>query len=365
MAGEEPEKEDGEEDAIAVTEALLPCLDGVKLVDAPVLFFVLSHKAFVVELEQLYHLALEVAETGSPDRQFVDDLGRRFDFFKLVYKYHSAAEDEIIFPALNNKVKNVVTTSALEHKCISDDFCSAVQCLDLLRKECEDFTHLFQKLIFSISSIKSTICEHMLKEEKLVFPLVMKQFSSEEQAKLVWQYICSVPIALLEDFLPWMASSLPPNEQLDLLDCMKIVVSKEEVLEEVVISWLNNKKHSPPKACNAYGQGAQFYSGHVSSVEILKIHPNMFHFGEEEKSMPYSIYASIGPNPLDGIYIWNTALTRDFRKVLDKLCQLRSSNNISNLSSTVVQLQFLLDILIAYRVNLQQCIGSNIFSPRK
>ncbi|XP_071902474.1 zinc finger protein BRUTUS-like At1g74770 isoform X1 [Coffea arabica] len=354
MAGEEPEKEDGEEDAITVTEALLPCLDGAKLVDAPILFFVLSHKAFVRELEQLHRSALEVADIGSPDRQFVDDLGRRFDFFKLVYKYHAAAEDEIVFPALNSKVKNVVTTSALEHKCINDDFCSTVQCLDLLRKECEDFTHLFQKLIFCISSIKSAICEHMLKEEKLVFPLLIGQFPSEEQAKLVWQYICSVPIALLEDFLPWMACSLPPDEQLDLLDCMKIVVSKEEVLEEVVISWLNNKKPSPPEACNVYGQGAQFYSGHVSSMEILKIHPNTFDFGEEEKSKLCSFYTSIGPNPLDGIYIWNTALARDFRKVLDELYQIRSSNNMSNLSSIVVQLQFLLDVLISYSNALNQ-----------
>lgn len=66
-----------------------------------------------------------------------------------------------------------------------------------------------------------------------VFPLVVKHFPSEEQAKLVWQYMCSVPIALMEDFLIWMASSLPPNDQIDLLDCIKIVVSKDEVLQEV------------------------------------------------------------------------------------------------------------------------------------
>lgn len=63
----------------------------------------------------------------------------------------------------------MVSTYVLEHKRINDDFHSVFQSLDLLREESEDFGILFQKLTFSIGSIKSIICEHMLKEEKLVF----------------------------------------------------------------------------------------------------------------------------------------------------------------------------------------------------
>lgn len=84
-------------------------------------------------------------------------------------------------------------------------------------------------------------------------------------------------------------------------------------------------------------------------MDSLKIYPDAYHFGGEEQLKPYFIHASSGPNPIDGIRVWNTALTKDFRNVLDELYQIRSSNSFSNLSSIVVQLQFLSDVLIFYR----------------
>lgn len=66
-----------------------------------------------------------------------------------------------------------------------------------------------------------------------VFPLLVQRFSSEEQASLVWQFMSSVPVMLLEDFLPWMASYLSLDEQADIMLCIKEVVPKEELLQEV------------------------------------------------------------------------------------------------------------------------------------
>ena len=61
----------------------------------------------------------------------------------------------------------------------------------------------------------------------------MQQFSIEEQASLIWQFLCSVPIMLLEDFLPWLTSFLSPDEQEDILHCIIEVVPKEKLLQEV------------------------------------------------------------------------------------------------------------------------------------
>lgn len=66
-----------------------------------------------------------------------------------------------------------------------------------------------------------------------VFPLLMQQFSSEEQASLIWQFLCNVPIMLLEDFLPWLTSFLSPLEQEDILHCIQEIIPKEELLQEV------------------------------------------------------------------------------------------------------------------------------------
>lgn len=61
----------------------------------------------------------------------------------------------------------------------------------------------------------------------------MNQFSPQEQASLVWQFMCSVPVLLLEDFLPWMTSFLSPEEQVNVVNCIKEVVPEEKLLEEV------------------------------------------------------------------------------------------------------------------------------------
>lgn len=76
---------------------LLPSLTGVKLVDAPILFFVYSHKVFRKELEELHRLVLDKTDSFkvSIDGEFVDNFCSRFEFFKLVFKYHSTAEDEV------------------------------------------------------------------------------------------------------------------------------------------------------------------------------------------------------------------------------------------------------------------------------
>lgn len=72
-------------------------LCGVKLVDCPILLLVFFHKAMLAELEELRRVAVEASEergSGGRDLIFVDFLGR-FEFLKIVYKYHCTAEDEV------------------------------------------------------------------------------------------------------------------------------------------------------------------------------------------------------------------------------------------------------------------------------
>lgn len=66
-----------------------------------------------------------------------------------------------------------------------------------------------------------------------VFPLLMQRLSFKEQASLVWQFICSVPVILLEDFLPWMMSYLSVREHADAIFCIKEIIPKERLLQEV------------------------------------------------------------------------------------------------------------------------------------
>lgn len=66
-----------------------------------------------------------------------------------------------------------------------------------------------------------------------VFPLLVQQFSSKEQSLLIWQFICSIPVVLLEDLLPWMTSFLSQEEQIDVVHCLKQITPDEKLLQEV------------------------------------------------------------------------------------------------------------------------------------
>lgn len=64
--------------------------------------------------------------------------------------------------------------------------------------------------------------------------MLIEHFSFEEQASLVWQFLCSVPILLMEDSFSWMISYLPDEEQLDVLHCIEEVVPKDMLLQKVI-----------------------------------------------------------------------------------------------------------------------------------
>ncbi|KFK22081.1 hypothetical protein AALP_AAs52369U000100, partial [Arabis alpina] len=77
-----------------------------------------------------------------------------------------------------------------------------------------------------------------------VFPLLIENFSSQEQASVVWQVICSVPVMVLEEIFPWMTFLLSPNEKSEVENCVKQIVPKEVSLQLVVNSWLIDDNRS-------------------------------------------------------------------------------------------------------------------------
>lgn len=69
----------------------------IELIDTPILLLVYFHKALRAEFAELRRIAVEASESGSYGEDLILDLRRRFEFLRLFYKYHSAAEDEVIF----------------------------------------------------------------------------------------------------------------------------------------------------------------------------------------------------------------------------------------------------------------------------
>ncbi|XP_074343999.1 zinc finger protein BRUTUS-like At1g74770 [Apium graveolens] len=319
--------------------------DIVGLMDAPILLLLCFHKALRVELTELRRIAVEAAERGGRDDGFVIDIRQRFEFLKLFYKYHSAAEDEVIFMALDKLVKNVVNTYSLEHASIDDLFGSVFHCLDVSMNDShEDSSSPFQELVFRIGTIQTTIFQHMLKEEEQIFPLLTQQFSLEKQAAYVWQFMCSIPVALLEDFLPWILSFLSSQEQVEFMHCIEKVVPKEKLLQEVVQSWIGGKKQK----YDSGALGVQFRKGLGNYRDIHKMYTSEANIAENQQFAEIFALQTGGNNPVDGIQLWHSAITKDLQVILLELYQMRSLNTFSDLASLVIQLNFMADTLIFY-----------------
>ncbi|CAN6717852.1 unnamed protein product [Malus baccata var. baccata] len=331
----------------------------VPLAQTPILLLVCFHKALQAELLDLRLVTTAALESGSRDlldRDFVLLLLRRFEFLKLAYESHCSAEDEVIFLALDGRTKNVASTYSLEHMSIDGLFDSIFNRLDVLLEENENekFSKQFQELVFGIGTLKEFVSQHMLKEEQQVFPLILQQFCREEQAALVWQFICSVPLLLLEDLLPWTISFLPPDEQEEVRHCIKAIVPDEKSLQEVVNSWLASNEQSSFGATKN-SRGAQQAGEYADMKRLLKSHsPKRFLEEYKRHIKADCIHSDIGYNPVDGLPFWHGVIRKDLKTILEELYQLRSASSFLNLDSVVVQLKFFVDVLNFYSSALEK-----------
>ncbi|GKA70707.1 zinc finger protein BRUTUS-like protein isoform X1, partial [Tanacetum coccineum] len=329
----------------------LTVIPGDRLRESPILLLLHFHNALREELGDLRRTAAEALDSRTYGPDLIQELRRRFEFLKLVNRYHSVAEDEVIFRALDVHVKNVVSAYTLEHTSTNDILESIFHYLDVLKREDEkNMSKPFQELVYFIGTLQTSICKHMAKEEEQVFPLLTRQFSTKEQASFVWQFMCSVPMLLLEDFFRWMNSFLSSDERQNVLQCVKQVVPKDLLIQEVVISCLETTEQATPGDFDKYGKGSLFLNGRANLRKILEVYKSEGHRGEPMK--PENEHPLSNPtaqyNPLGGAQLWHNSYHKDLLEVLDELYSIRDSNDFSGLAPAIVQLKFFADVIIFY-----------------
>lgn len=204
----------------------------MRLAGAPIQFLVYFHKALRAELNELHRAAEDLKEriSGGCRRELISEFSRRFEFLKVVYKYQCTAKDEVIYFVFDIHIKNVVSTYRLEHNSINEIFESVFDCLNTLIETGDVTSNQYRELVSNMSAIRMTVRHHMLKEEKQIFPFLVRNFSSNEQAPFIWKFLCSAPITLLQEILPWLTSFLSPNEHKEILHCIKEVLPEEKNL---------------------------------------------------------------------------------------------------------------------------------------
>lgn len=223
------------------------------------------HKAIRKDLE---YLDSESGKLNDCNETFLRQFTGRFRLLWGLYRAHSNAEDDIVFPALESKetLSNVSHSYTLDHKQeekLFEDISSALseltelhECLntnltgDLTRNSLEScdqnetvrkYNEKATELQGMCKSIRVTLDQHVFREELELWPLFDRHFSVEEQDKIVGRIIGTTGAEVLQSMLPWVTSALTQEEQNTMMDTWK-QATKNTMFSE----WLNEWWEGPP-----------------------------------------------------------------------------------------------------------------------
>jgi zinc finger-like protein len=253
-------------------------------------------------------------------------------------------ELQVIFPALDIRVKNVAGTYSLEHKGESDLF---NQLFALLQLDIQNDDGLRRELASCTGAIQTCLSQHMSKEEEQVFPLLTKKFSCEEQADLVWQFLCNIPVNMMADFLPWLSTSVSPDEHQDIRNCLCKVVPDEKLLQQVVFTWIEGKTTIEVADSSADGNSAEDVPDqgekHICSHQGFKL---------GSRNCAESNDGQVYRHPIDDILHWHNAIRKDLHDIAEETRRVQQSGDFSDISAFNERLQFIADVCIYHRQDI-------------
>lgn len=308
----------------------------LKKQSSPIHIFLFFHKAIRSELDALHRSAIDFATNSHVE---IEPLLKRYHFLRSIYKHHCNAEDEVIFPALDIRVKNVARTYSLEHEGESVIFDQLFALLDSDMQNEESFR---RELASCTGALQTSISQHMSKEEEQVLPLLVEKFSFEEQASLVWQFLCSIPVNMMAEFLPWLSASVSPDERQEMRSSLCRVVPEEKLLQQIIFTWMDgvnflkkrkNLEDDTTYQCSEGNHCACSSSGAKKRESLLR-----------------SWHSPPLDRPVDEILHWHKAIKKELIDIADAARRIQLSGDFSDLSAFNKRLQFIAEVCIFHSI---------------
>ncbi|KAK6134121.1 hypothetical protein DH2020_032121 [Rehmannia glutinosa] len=153
----------------------------------------------------------------------------------------------------------------------------------------------------------------------LCLPLLNEKFSFEEQASLVWQFLCSIPVNMMAEFLPWLSSSISPDERQDMRKCLHRIIPDERLLQQIIFNWMDGvKMNNKRKRCED--------DPRLSSNSVLLYHP------------------------VDDILHWHKAIEKELNDIAEAARSIKLTGDFSDLSAFNRRLQFIAEVCIFHSI---------------
>ncbi|EXC25401.1 Uncharacterized RING finger protein [Morus notabilis] len=299
---------------------------------SPILFFFILHKAICKGLDELHQLAMVRLNNGQQNiDMIIKVLYEKYQFLALIYEHHLNAKNEVIFAALDSRLKNLVQPYLLQQKGEKDLFDQLLRLLSNFNKTMQNETSFQRELVSLTGVLQMLITKNMAKEEKQVFALLCENFTLEEQASLVWQFLCSLPTYVLSKALSWVSASLSTCEYQALFNCLVKIVPEEKLLQQAIFNWIE-RKDSRDTELNGPMEKENFEIQHT------------------------------GSHPIDDILLWHKAINRDLNETFEKIKRMYLSGNFTNRSVCEERVRFIAEVCIFHSIAKDKVIFPAVYS---
>ncbi|KAJ9554122.1 hypothetical protein OSB04_018167 [Centaurea solstitialis] len=318
---------------------------------SPIHIFLFFHKAIRSELDALHRSAIDFATNCHVE---IEPLLKRYHFLRSIYEHHCNAEDEVIFPALDIRVKNVARTYSLEHEGESVIFDQLFTLLDSNMQNEESFR---RELASCTGALQTSISQHMSKEEEQVLPLLVEKFSFEEQASLVWQFLCSIPVNMMAEFLPWLSASISSEERQEMRSCLCRVIPEEKLLQQIIFTWMDGTNVFKKRKNSEDDAKYQCSPNHGGSPLICQSEERHCACSSSRAKKRESFLRSICDSmdspldrPVDEILHWHKAIKKELLDIADAARKIQLSGDFSDISAFNKRLQFIAEVCIFHSI---------------
>lgn len=125
---------------------------------------------------------------------------------------------QVIYPALDGKVRNVTLSYRVEHEDEERLFEQLVTLIaTALAATGAPRGEAVRELVCKVEEVHTTLRKHLRKEEEQLLPLLLHHFTVDEQAQLIAQSLCCIPLATVGVVLSWVKATMTQDEQHTLL----------------------------------------------------------------------------------------------------------------------------------------------------
>lgn len=157
----------------------------------------------------------------------------------------------------------------------------------------------------------------------------------------MWQFLCSIPVNMMAEFLPWLSSSISSDEHQDMRKCLCKIIPKEKLLQQVIFAWMEGVKVSD-KSCedNLEHRCQRWFSCACESSRSSK---------RKYVELSYDLTDSSMSCPIDEIMLWHNAIKRELNDIAEAARKIQLSGDFSDLSAFNKRLQFIAEVCIFHR----------------